>query len=92
MSDDQSTHDRQVTLRIGAGIERALREYAREQRVPKSQVVREALRAYLAVPSGVDASTAWKRVAPMVGSLSLDPAEIERDSLARQIRAHNWRT
>jgi hypothetical protein len=34
---------------------------------------------------------AWQRVMPLVGALALDRAEIERDAIARQLRAHNWR-
>ena len=81
----------QLTLRLPRELARALAQQARERGVPKSQLVREALQAYLAGPPTDDPTAAWLRVAPMVGSLSLDASAIERDALARQVRAHNWR-
>ena len=53
--------------------------------------MREALAAYLAGRPGAGPGDAWARVQPLVGSLALDPAAVERDELARRIRAHNWR-
>lgn len=82
--------DSQVTLRLPRALARVLAQRARELAVPKSQLVREALEAYL-TRSGTEPGAGWQRVAPLVGSLALDPARIERDALARQIRAHNWR-
>ena len=81
----------QLTLRLPRELSRALARWARERGVPKSQLVREALQAYLAGAPADDPAAAWRRVTPMVGSLSLDAAAIERDALARQVRAHNWR-
>jgi hypothetical protein len=83
--------DDQLTLRLPRELSRALDRRARERGVPKSQLVREALQAYLAGAPTEDPAAAWRRVAPMVGSLSLDAAAIERDALATQVRAHNWR-
>jgi predicted DNA-binding protein len=82
--------DDQVTFRIPQELARALARQARERRVPKSQLVREALRGYLeaAAPVSPDARAALDRfraIAP------LDRAAIEGDALARQIRKHNWR-
>jgi hypothetical protein len=81
----------QLTLRLPRDLERTLARRARERGVPKSQVVREALQAYLAEAPPVESAGAWQRVAPLVGSLTLDPEAIERDRLAAQLRAHNWR-
>ena len=83
--------DDQMTLRIASDLAETLERYAKRRNVPKSQVVREALAIYLADTPPADASEAWRRVAPMVGSLELDRAALRRDALARQLRAHNWR-
>ena len=82
--------DNQITLRLPATLARKVARHARERGIPKSQVVREAIQTYLANPPA-DAAAAWSRVEAMVGTASLDPAAIERDALASQLRAHNWR-
>jgi hypothetical protein len=87
----QCMHDDQLTLRVPRDLARQLRQQARARGVPASQVVREALQAYFASATPEDASDTWARVAPMVGSLALDPSDLERDALASQLRAHNWR-
>jgi hypothetical protein len=83
--------DDQITLRLPHSLAGEIARQARERGVPRSQLVREALQAYLAdgVPADPDAS--WRRVAPLVGTLALDPASVERDAIASQVRAHNWR-
>lgn len=81
----------QLTLRVEGLLAAALAREAKRRDVPKSQVVREALAAYLVGPPAADAAATWERVAPMIGSLELDPRAIDRDALARQLRAHNWR-
>lgn len=83
-------HDEQVTLRVSTELSRRLRQQARARGVPASQIVREALQAYLAGPPA-DAADTWARVAPLVGSLAVDQAELEGDALTAQLRAHNWR-
>lgn len=85
--------DDQLTLRLPRELARQLARRAREQRVKKSEVVREALQSYLAPEPLVatDPGAAWERVKHMVGAFPLDPDAIERDELARQIRDHNWR-
>jgi hypothetical protein len=83
--------DQQLTLRLPRELARALAERARESGTPKSQLVREALQAYLAGGAEVDQHAAWQRVARLVGSVALDPAAVERDVIASQIRSHNWR-
>jgi len=85
-------NDDQITLRVARDVAAALEQRARERRVPKSQLVREALEAYLAGPPREDAAETWSRVAPLVGSVALDPGSAERDALARRLRAHNWRS
>jgi len=44
--------DDHLTLRLPRALARALARWARERRMPKSQVAREAVAAYLAVPGG----------------------------------------
>jgi predicted DNA-binding protein len=83
--------DDQVTLRVPGELSSRLREQARARGVPASQIVREALQAYLSGAEPEDAAATWRRVAPLVGSIALDPADLERDALAGQLRAHNWR-
>lgn len=80
----------QVTLRLPRELATALRRKAREKGVTKSQVVREALAAYLAV-SDAEPDAAWERITPFIGAVRLDPAAVEQDALVRQIRDHNWR-
>lgn len=82
----------QLTLRLPRELARLLARRARDRGLPKSQVVREAIQAYLAdQPQTLPPGAAWERVKHMVGSLEFDEAAIERDELARQIRDHNWR-
>jgi len=83
--------DDQVTLRLPRATAALLAERARERGVVKSQIVREALEAYIVAPAPMNADAAWARVAPLVGSLSLDRAASHRDALAKRIRQHNWR-
>jgi predicted transcriptional regulator len=44
--------DEHLTLRLPRELARALARWARRRRVPKSQVAREAVAAFLAVPGG----------------------------------------
>ena len=81
--------DDQVTLRLPRDLARLIERRARERGLPRSQVIREALEAYLTAPAA--AASGWDRVRHMVGSLPLDARAIERDALTRQIRDHNWR-
>jgi predicted DNA-binding protein len=80
----------QITLRLPRELARLLARRARERGLPKSQLVREAIQAYVADRS-LPPGAAWERVKHMVGSIELDQQAIERDELARQIRDHNWR-
>jgi hypothetical protein len=82
----------QVTFRLPRDVARVLARRARERGVPKSQVVREALETYLAGPAAESGPIdPRQRIAPFIGAATLDPAAIERDAIARQIRQHNWR-
>ena len=83
--------DEQVTLRLPAELARKLEYGARRRRVPKSQLVREALQAYLAQPVVEPTLSAWERVAELVGTLPEAADAHEQDLLRQQIRAHNWR-
>jgi hypothetical protein len=83
--------DDQLTLRLPHDLLRDINRRARELRVPKAQVVREALTAYFAGPAEQNAAGVWPSVAPMIGSLELDPRAIERDQIAGRVRRHNWR-
>jgi metal-responsive CopG/Arc/MetJ family transcriptional regulator len=84
--------DDQLTIRLPDALARELERRARAQGVKRAQVVREALVAFLGTSApGGSARSVRERIAPYVGSLTLDHAAIERDELARRIRAHNWR-
>jgi len=84
--------DDQITLRIPRDLARALARQARRRGVPKSHLVREALRGYLAGGSVErEPRGTAEQIAPFLGSLTLDRAAIERDALARRIRDQNWR-
>jgi hypothetical protein len=82
--------DAQLTLRLPAPLARALGRLARQRGVVRSQLVREALEAYLAGPAAPDPATLWRQAAPLVGSLRLAPPD-EQASLAARLRDHNWR-
>jgi hypothetical protein len=82
--------DSQFTLRLPAPLARAVARLARQRGVLRSQVVREALEAYLDAPAGPDAESLWRQAAPLVGSVRLGGHD-EAASLAARIRAHNWR-
>lgn len=82
--------DEQLTLRVSRDLARALARRAAERGVPRSQLVREALREYLAEGGAAEADPRaalerFRGVAP------LDRAAVEADVLARKIREHNWR-
>ena len=84
--------DAQLTLRVPADLARRLAARAKQAGVKRSQVVREALQAFLAV--GVESSrttSVRERLTPYIGAVSLDAPALERDDLARRIRSHNWR-
>ena len=84
--------DDQLTLRIPKELGRALSHSARDRGVPKSQVVREALRQYLGPGAATpDRATILKRLEAYRGIAALDHAAIESDPIARQIHEHNWR-
>ena len=84
--------DDQVTFRISRELARALSRLARDRGVPKSQLVREALREYLGHRSAApDRATILKRLEAYRGIAALDHAAIEADPIARQIYEHNWR-
>ena len=83
--------DGQLTLRLPHELLRAIDRRARALGVPKAQVVREALAAYLAEPTEPDPAAPMRAVSGLVGSLALDPEAIERDEIAARVRRHNWR-
>jgi len=84
-------HDDQLTFRIPRELARQLRRLSRERGVPSSQIVREALQSYLGGSRREDPATIWSRLEPLVGSLTIDSAAVERDALTGQLRRHNWR-
>jgi len=84
--------DDQLTLRLAADVAAALEREAKGRGVAKSQVVREAIRAYLVDSPAAQSADAWSRVAPLIGSAELDRKAASRDQLARRLRAHNWRS
>ena len=84
--------DAQITLRVPADLAKRLTARAKQAGVKRSQVVREALQAFLG--TGVDAlrtTSVHERLAPYIGAVALDAPALERDELARRLRAHNWR-
>jgi len=84
--------DEQLTFRLPPELAKLLARKARERRVSRAMLVREAIAAYLtgsaAAPNPVDPAA---RLAPFLGALRLDRARIERDALASRIREQNWR-
>lgn len=84
--------DDQLTFRIPKELASVLNRSARERGVPRSQLVREALREYLGHRSAApDRATILKRLEAYRGIAALDHAAIEADPIARQIYEHNWR-
>ena len=83
--------DEQLTLRLPHELLRDIDRRARVLGVPKAQVVREALAAYLAAPAEPDPVASMRVVSELVGSLALDPDAIERDAITARVRRHNWR-
>ena len=84
--------DAQLTLRVPADLARRLAARARATGVKRSQVVREALQAFLAAaPEPPRTASVRERLGPYIGAVSLDRAGAERDDLARRLRSHNWR-
>ena len=83
--------DDQLTFRVPRDLLRQLKQLARSRGVPASQLVREAVQAYLAAPRSDEPEATWHRVAPLIGSLALDAEALEHDALAAQLKAHNWR-
>jgi hypothetical protein len=82
----------QLTLRLPAELSKALEGEAKERGVPRSQLVREALHAYLgATVQAGTGRTSWDRIAPYQGAVSLSPEDAEASQIARRIREHNWR-
>jgi len=85
------TMDDQLTLRIPRNLALALARAARARRVPRSQLVREALAEYLTAPGEAEAGSVWERVRHFAGSAPLDRAATDADELAARLRRHNWR-
>lgn len=82
----------QMTLRMPPELARRLAARARAAGVKRSQVVREALGAFLAVaPEPPRATSVRERLGSYIGAVSLDHAAAEYDELAQRLRAHNWR-
>lgn len=84
----------QLTLRLPSALARQLDQRARAAGVKRSQLVRDALAAYLSVDTDTGArspAAVHERIAPFLGALQLDHKAAERDDLARRLRQHNWR-
>lgn len=80
----------QLTFRIPRELSRALQRRAKARGVPRSQVVREALSAYLAQTAPASKEELQRRLQRFMGVVSLPPIE-EADDLTRQIYEHNFR-
>ena len=84
--------DSQLTLRIPSALARRLTAHAKATGVKRSQVVREALQAFLEFPPDRPrTSSVRERIGSYIGAVSLDRPSAERDDLARRLRSHNWR-
>ncbi len=83
--------DAQITLRISRELARALARRARMEGVPKSRLVREALREYMAELPAVSPGASSERIAPFLGAASLDRKAMDADDVGRRIRRQNWR-
>lgn len=83
--------DDQLSLRLPADLAKALERESRERGVPRSQMVREAVQAYLGAPVVSPGMTTWDRIAPYQGALSRNPEDAEASEIARRVRQHNWR-
>lgn len=83
--------DEQISLRVSRELARSLARRARMEGVPKSRLVREALREYMADPAALPRGSSAERIAPFMGVVSLDIDAIEADGIGRRIRRQNWR-
>ena len=84
--------ENQLTLRVPADLARRLAARAKAAGVKRSQVVREALQAFLSsTPELPRTNSVRERLAPYIGAVTLDAPSTERDELARRLREHNWR-
>ena len=83
--------EHQLTLRIPRNMATRLDACAKAARIKRSQVVRDALDAYLGTEPAPDKRSVKERLAPYVGALAISPKAVARDDFARTIRAHNWR-
>lgn len=81
-----------ISFRLPRTVARALAQRASELKVPKSQIIREALERYLGEGVAVArAGLVRERAEPYLGSLRLSAEDVEADDIARKIRQHNWR-
>ena len=83
----------QASFRLPRELASALTRLARARRVPKSQLVREALEQYLSA-AAADAplsSTVRERSAAYIGAVKLSTKTRTDDPVAALIRARNWR-
>ena len=82
----------QITIRLSDALARQLNRRARAAGVKRSQIVREALTAFLGIDvPATPSQTVRERSAPYLGAVRLTRASADRDDLARRLRAHNWR-
>jgi len=85
---DDSSASEQVTFRLSPEMNRALRAAARQMQLKPSDVIRQALRQYLAVP-GPDGSRPAERVRGLIGSLDsalTDPAAQHRAAVLDRVK------
>jgi hypothetical protein len=79
--------ENQLTFRISHEIARAIARRARERGVPKSQVVREALRVYLALELARPPRNVGERLERYRGIVSLQPVAPAPEERERRDRA-----
>lgn len=83
--------DTQLTLRLPKELGRRLNRQAKARGVKKSQLVREAVAAWLDSAEGPTAEEMWERAKPFIGVLSGNREAMMADPIARQMYERNFR-
>jgi len=80
----------QITVRVKASLGRRLARMAKERGVRRSDIVREALHAYLEGPASPGLGGPYERVADLIGSVRGGPSDLgarHREHLKKAFRA-----
>ncbi len=81
--------DTQLTVRLPADLTNKINEKARRLRLKKSDIVRQAVIAYLEGPE--ETEKPYDRVKHLIGSIRSGAMSPSREDLIRTIRQHNFR-